>query len=65
MPLIHECSYEFDISEGKDLIATSLVGMRIMCHAICTEILEALVCHGLLDTQKDRDLVQIKALLIE
>ena len=63
MPLTHECSYEFDIERGKGLTATSLVGMGIMCSAIRTEVLEALVYEGFLDTQDNTNLIHSEVLL--
>jgi ppGpp synthetase/RelA/SpoT-type nucleotidyltranferase len=54
VPLIHKCSYEFDINKREEgLIVTDLVGVRVMCKAIYTEILQALIYRGLLDTQND------------
>ena len=63
MPLVHECGYEFDIKTGKDLIATSLLGMGIMCNTICAEVLQTLVDKRLLDTQDVAYLVHTESLL--
>ena len=63
MPLTHKCSYEFDIERGKGPTATSLAGMGVMCSAICSEVLEALVYKGFLDTQDNTNLIHSEVLL--
>ena len=59
----HKCGYEFDIERGKGPTATSLAGMGVMCSAICTEVLEALVYEGFLDTQDNTNLIHSEVLL--
>lgn len=65
MPLLHKGGYEFDIGKRKDTRPTSLVCVRIVCGAVCPEILKAPVNEGLLDTQNKANLIYRKILLIE
>jgi hypothetical protein len=55
--LVYKCCNKFDIYIGKGLIATSLVGMRIMCCAVYLKILETLIDCGLPDTKGSTYLV--------